>query len=243
LFKIFSGLLPDDCKTDKDKKTLLMITAQNLLKTDLPVLSAQDDPINALNLMDEFRVCHLPVLENGKYLGLISETTLLSVDEITTHDIDNELQLVKSSVAPGVHILEILKAASEQHLTLVPVVDTENNYLGAVTLEDLVEKMSEMQGASQRGGIIVLEMWEKDYSLQQIARIIEENDAKILSTSVSQGENGKIEVNLKINQPDVNPILQSFERFSYDVKASYQEAEYTEDLKKRYEELMRYLNI
>ena len=220
-----------------------MITAQNLLKTDLPVLSAQDDPINALNLMDEFRVCHLPVVENGKFLGLISETTLLSVDEIVTHDIDNGLQLVKSSVAPGVHILEILKAASEQHLTLVPVVDTENNYLGAVTLEDLVEKMSEMQGASQRGGIIVLEMWEKDYSLQQIARIIEENDAKILSTSVSQGENGKIEVNLKINQPDVNPILQSFERFSYDVKASYQEAEYTEDLKKRYEELMRYLNI
>ncbi len=220
-----------------------MITAQNLLKTDLPVLSAQDDPINALNLMDEFRVCHLPVVENGKFLGLISETTLLSVDEIVTHDVDNGLQLVKSSVAPGVHILEILKAASEQHLTLVPVVDTENNYLGAVTLEDLVEKMSEMQGASQRGGIIVLEMWEKDYSLQQIARIIEENDAKILSTSVSQGENGKIEVNLKINQPDVNPILQSFERFSYDVKASYQEAEYTEDLKKRYEELMRYLNI
>jgi acetoin utilization protein AcuB len=220
-----------------------MITAQNLLKTDLPVLSAQDDPINALNLMDEFRVCHLPVVENGKFLGLISETTLLSVDEIVTHDIDNGLQLVKSSVAPGVHILEILKAASEQHLTLIPVVDTENNYLGAVTLEDLVEKMSEMQGASQRGGIIVLEMWEKDYSLQQIARIIEENDAKILSTSVSQGENGKIEVNLKINQPDVNPILQSFERFSYDVKASYQEAEYTEDLKKRYEELMRYLNI
>ena len=220
-----------------------MITAQNLLKTDLPVLSAQDDPINALNLMDEFRVCHLPVVENGKFLGLISETTLLSIDEIATHEIESGLQLVKSSVMPGVHILEILKAASEHHLTLIPVVDGENNYLGAVTLEDLVEKMSEMQGASQRGGIIVLEMWEKDYSLQQIARIIEENDAKILSTSVSQGENGKIEVNLKINQPDVNPILQSFERFSYDVKASYQEAEFTEDLKKRYEELMRYLNI
>jgi len=123
------------------------------------------------------------------------------------------------------------------------VVDAENNYLGSIRLEDLVEQMSEMQGANQRGGIIVLEMWEKDYSMQQISRIIEENDAKILSTSVSPGESGKIEVNLKINQPDLNAIISSFERFGYQVKASYQESAYTEDLRKRYDELMRILNI
>ncbi len=220
-----------------------MITAHDLLKTDLPVLSAQDDPINALNLMDEYRLSHLPVVDNGKFLGIISETSLMSVDTLTNSNNQIELQLVKSSVLPGVHILDILKQAGEHHITLIPVVDAENNYKGAVTLEDLVEKLSEMQGASQRGGIIVLEMWEKDYSLQQIARIIEENDAKILSTSVSPGENGKIEVNLKISNPDLNPILQSLERFSYEIKASYQEQEYNDDMKKRYEELMRYLNI
>ncbi len=219
-----------------------MITALQLLKTDLPILSAQDDPINALNLMDEYRVSHLPVVDNGKFLGVISETTLMSADAIIGSS-QFELQLVKSCVLPTVHILDVLKEAGIHHITLIPVVDQENNYMGAVTLEDLVEKLSEMQGAAQPGGIIVLEMWEKDYSLQQIARIVEENDAKILSTSVSPGDNGKIEVHLKISQPDVNPILQSLERFSYDVKASYQEQEYTEDIKKRYEELMRYLNI
>lgn len=220
-----------------------MITALHLLKTDLPVLSAQDDPINALNLMDEYRVSHLPVVDNGKFLGVISETALLSVDAIITNETQSELQLVKSCVLPNVHILDILKEAGEHHITLIPVVDAANNYLGAVTLEDLVEKLSEMQGATQRGGIIVLEMWEKDYSLQQIARIVEENDGKILSTSVSPGDNGKIEIHLKISLPDLNPILQSLERFNYDVKASYQEQEFTEDIKKRYEELMRYLSI
>jgi hypothetical protein len=60
---------------------------------------------------------------------------------------------------------------------------------------------------------------------------------------LSPGEGGKIEVNLKLNQPDLNAIISSFERFGYNVKANYQESVYTEDLRKRYDELMRILNI
>jgi predicted transcriptional regulator len=197
--------------------------------------------MNALDLMDQFRISHLPVIENGKLLGLISEDALMDLESLQGDPAG--LPLVRSQVLPDTHILDILKIASEQRLSIVPVVDAENNYLGSIRLEDLVEQMSEMQGANQRGGIIVLEMWEKDYSMQQISRIIEENDAKILSTSVSPGESGKIEVNLKINQPDLNAIISSFERFGYQVKASYQESAYTEDLRKRYDELMRILNI
>jgi CBS domain-containing protein len=194
-------------------------------------------------MMDQYRVGHLPVTENNKFLGIISETTLLGIETILNDSTDPQLQLLKVSVLPDMHILDILKVASQNHISIIPVADSENNYVGAITLEDLVEKLSEMQGAEQRGGILVLEMWDKDYSLQQIARIIEENNTKILSTSVSPGEDGKIEVNLKVNQPDLNAIVQSFERFGYNVKATYQEPEYTEDLKRRYEELMRFLNI
>jgi acetoin utilization protein AcuB len=215
--------------------------SNQFLRKDFPVLNAQDDPVSALNLMDEYRVNHLPVVENGKYLGLISESALLGVESIV--DDENTLQLLKASVKPDTHILEILKVVSQYSITAVPVVDYENNYLGVVMQEDLVSRLSEMQGVHQPGGIIVLEMWEKDYSMQQIARIIEENNAKILSTTVSPGDDGKIELNLKINQPDLNAIMQSFERFGYTIKGSYQESIYNENLQTRYEELMRFLNI
>lgn len=220
-----------------------MINSNQFLRTDLPALNAQDDPINALNLMDEYRVGHLPVVENGKYLGLISENALLGIESMESGDGTVQLQLLKVSVRPEMHILDILKIVTQNHIHAVPVVDENENYLGMIMLEDLAEKLSEMQGAHQRGGIIVLEMWEKDYSMQQIARIIEENNAKILSTTVTAGEDGKIELNLKVNQPDLGAIMQSFERFGYSIKASYQESEYTEDLKNRYDELMRFLNI
>jgi acetoin utilization protein AcuB len=218
-----------------------VITSRKLLTSEIPTLSAHDEPMNALDVMDQFRISHLPVIENGKLLGLISEDALMDLESLQGDPAG--LPLIRSQVLPDAHILDILKIASEQRLSIVPVVDAENNYLGSIRMEDLVEQMSELQGANQRGGIIVLELWEKDYSMQQISRIIEENDAKILSTSLSPGESGKIEVNIKINQPDLNAIISSFERFGYQIKASFQESAYTEDLRKRYDELMRILNI
>ena len=218
-----------------------MITSRKLLTSDIPCLSAHDEPMNALDLMDQFRIAHLPVVENNKLLGLISEDALMDLESLQGDPAG--LPLIRAHVQPDTHILDILKLAGEHRLSIIPVVDSENNYMGSIRQEDLVEQMTEMQGANQRGGILVLEMWEKDYSMQQISRIIEENNAKILSTSVSPGEGGKIEVNLKLNQPDLNAIISSFERFGYNVKANYQESAYTEDLRKRYDELMRILNI
>jgi CBS domain-containing protein len=180
-------------------------------------------------------------VENGKLLGLISEDALMDLESLQGDSAG--LPLLRAQALKDAHILDVLKVAGEHRLSIVPVVDAENNYLGSIRLEDLLEKTSEMQGANQRGGIVVLEMWDKDYSMQQISRIIEENNAKILSTTVSPGEGGKIEVNIKINQPDMNAILSSFERFGYFIKASFQELAYTEDLRKRYDELMRILNI
>jgi len=220
-----------------------LITAQTLVNPDLPALTAQDDPVNALNLMDQFRVAHLPVVENGKFRGVISETELLSIDRIASEK-ENAMKLVEVSVPPEEHILEILKVASEHHLTIIPVVDVEKKYMGAITLEKLVDSLSQYQSVNDPGAIVVLEINENDYHLSQIARIVEENDARILSLSVNTSPgSGKMELHLKINKEDINPILQSFERFGYNITASYQEPEYTEDMRTRYDELMRYLNI
>ena len=124
--------------------------------------------------MDRYRVAHLPVVEKGKFLGMASETAMLSAGDVVSDPEMHYTNLIDGSVEPDEHILEVLKSASELHLTAIPVVDKTGNFLGCVTLEDLVEKLSQMQGADRPGGIIVLEMAEQDYSLQQIARIVED---------------------------------------------------------------------
>jgi len=221
-----------------------VITAQHILNNRIPVLQPQDDAIDALNLMDQFRVADLPVVDGERYAGMISETALMSVDQVVGNEsLQTGAGLLQVSVKPGDHIFEVMRVVTENHLSVVPVVSADGTYVGAITLEEIVDAVTRMQGVSEPGGIIVLEMASTDYSLQQIARIVEENGAKLLSVTVHESVPGMVDVNLKINQPDLNAILQSLNRFNYSIKGSYQEPEYTENLQRRYEELMRFLNI
>ncbi|MEJ6795123.1 MAG: acetoin utilization protein acuB, partial [Flavobacteriales bacterium] len=103
---------------------------------------------------------------------------------------------------------------------------------------------TDMKSVKAPGGVLVLEMPERDYSLTEIARLVEENDAKILSASITSSVSQEYsEVTLKINRQDLSAIIQTFERYDYTIKASYQKQRFSDSLQNRYEELMKYLNI
>jgi CBS domain-containing protein len=198
--------------------------------------------MHVLNLMDELRVNDLPVVENGLFLGLANESDFLNA-EVYQGEIQAELDLLNVSVLPDSHVLDVLKVISQNDVTVVPVVDEGNNYLGSITSADLLDHLAEMLGVMREGGIIVLQVFERDHSIQQIARIIEENNAKILSLSVVPASEGNLEMHIKIDLPDLNPILQSLERFNYNVLSKFQASQFDDELKDRYNELMRYLNM
>jgi CBS domain-containing protein len=219
-----------------------MNKALNLISKSLPALNRGESALQVLNLMDEMRVTDLPVVENGMFVGLANESDFLNA-EVYQGEVQAELDLLKVSVLPDSHVLDVLKVVSENDITVIPVVDEGNHYLGSITSADLLDHLAEMLGVMREGGIIVLQMLERDHSIQQIARIIEENNAKILSLSVVPATEGNLEMHIKIDLPDLNPILQSLERFNYIVLSKFQAAQFDNELKDRYDELMRYLNI
>jgi CBS domain-containing protein len=132
---------------------------------------------------------------------------------------------------------------AQNKLSILPVVDSENNYQGCITLSNLVRVFSETASLKDIGSVITLELNINDYSISEIGKIIESDDAKILSLYVtSSPDTTKMELTIKVNKTDVSRILQTFFRFNYIVTASYQQSDYEEDIKKRYEAFMRYLN-
>ena len=219
-----------------------MNKALSLISKSLPALTRGESALRVLNLMDEFRVNDLPVVENGLFVGLANESDFLNA-EVYPGEVQAELDLLVVSVLPDSHVLDVLKVMSENDLSVIPVVDEGNNYLGSITSADLLDHLAEMLGVMRDGGIIVLQVPERDHSIQQIARIIEENNAKILSLSVVPATEGNLEMHIKIDLPDLNPILQSLERFNYTVLSKFQAAQFDNELKDRYDELMRYLNM
>ena len=127
---------------------------------------------------------------------------------------------------------------------MVPVIDDKENYVGIITSENLVQYLAGISAITEPGGIIVLELNVKDFVLSEIARIVESNDAKILSLYVSTyPESTKMEITIKLNITELKSLISTFERFNHTVKASFQESEYFDDLKDNYDSLMKYLSI
>ncbi len=218
--------------------------AIELISEDIPPLTHTDTGEKALRWMDEFKVSHLPVLKNGNFVGVISESDIL--DKMDVQDTLDKLfdHLPRPYVNENSHIYEVLTKISEHKLSVLPILDDNEKYLGCTSIHNLITKIANTGSIKESGGIIVLEVNAVDYSMAQIAQIVESNNAKILSSYImSPSDSNKLEVTLKINQIELDRIIRTFERYDYTIKASFQKSSGDEDVQFRYDALMNYLNF
>ncbi|MCX6247465.1 MAG: CBS domain-containing protein [Bacteroidetes bacterium] len=220
-----------------------MIARQLIAENILPLRPAETGE-SALAMMDELRVSQLPVADDGLFLGLISDTDILTYDNPSESVGTHPLSLSNAYILEDQHIYEVIRIMDAMKLTLLPVLDEKKHYLGSVTLVSLSHHFAGLMALNNPGGIIILELNDKDYLLTEIAQIVESNDAKILGMYITTfPDSTRMEVTLKLNKIDVGPILQTFTRYKYNIKASFSEDTYTESLQERYNSLMNYLNI
>jgi acetoin utilization protein AcuB len=220
-----------------------MIARQLISETITPLRPAETGA-GALGLMDEMRVSHLPIVEDKEFIGLISDTDILTFDSFAESVGNHPLSLTNAYILENQHIYDVIRIIDAMKLTLVPVLDENKLYLGSITLTSLSHHLSGLMALDNPGAIVVLELNDKDYLLTEIAQIVESNDAKILGMYITTfPDSTRMEVTLKINKMDVGPVLQTFVRYNYSIKASYSEDTYTESLQERYNSLMNYLNI
>ncbi len=195
-------------------------------------------------MMEDFHVRHLPIVDPDKKL-----TGILSEEEALNQDSDLEISNYSLALPPLYvhaydHVYEVMRLLAEYHLTVVPVVDNEQQYLGLITVERALHHFAEMSAFREPGSILVLEVGKRDYSMAEIARIVESENAVILSSFVTVvPDSMRIEVTLKINRQQIQSIVATFERFNYQIKASFNESDYLDTLQERYDALMAYLNV
>jgi signal-transduction protein with cAMP-binding, CBS, and nucleotidyltransferase domain len=218
--------------------------ARELISEDIPPLKTSDTGERALTWMDEFRVSHLPIVNNVDFLGLISESDILDFNSSREPIGGHSLNLSRPYVFDYQHTYDVLKVMSSLKLSVIPVLNDKEQYLGLIHLSTLLQHFAEMASMKESGGLLVLELNLHDYSLSEIARIVESNDAKILSSYISSHiDSTKLEVTIKINRTDLSAIIQTFNRYNYTIKASFHQSEYVDDLKDRFDSFMSFLNI
>lgn len=219
--------------------------ANELISDVILPLRTSDSGSTALSWMEEMRVSHLPIVNNEAFLGLVSEKDIYDLNNFEEPLGNYQLSLSRPYAIYNQHLFDVVRVVITLDLSLIPVLDYNDDYLGCITRSTLLNQMAETGSFSQPGGIIVLQMNVVDYSLHEIARLVESNDAKILSCCTRTfDESTKIEISIKLNKIDVSSVIQTFNRFDYHVVASFSdENNYDDLLKERFGALMNYLNI
>jgi acetoin utilization protein AcuB len=221
------------------------MVAGDLISEIIPSLKTSDTGQTALNWMEIFRISHLPIVNNQDFLGLISDTDIYDMNQPEEPIGNHELTLLKPYVSSSQHIFEVIGLAAQFKLSVIPVLDENNHFKGVITTSDLIKHIAGFSSLDQPGGIIVLEMVERDYSLSQIVQIVESNNIKVLSMYItSPADSIRLEVTLKVNTTDLLSLIKTFERYNYEVKTWVTTNDSIDKFySERFDLLMKYLNI
>jgi acetoin utilization protein AcuB len=220
------------------------MTITQLISTNIPQLTLQDKVSKALTMMDDFELNHLCVIQKDKFIGIVGKEDLLNRanDNLTVDSLQEEY--LHSLILEQEHFSKALQIISEKNLTLLPVLNAERDFIGVITSVNLLHQLSFFLGGDVPGGIIIIEMENRNFSFSEISRLIETHDSLItqLNTQLNK-ETGLLQITLKLNKTEIADIIATLQRFEYHIVAYYGEEAYTNELQDNYSHLMHYLNI
>lgn len=219
--------------------------ARELINQMIPPLKLTDTAAYAMIWLDEFRTKELPVVDNGEFLGLINEEQIL--DQNDSAKLIREFNLAKKNctVRESQFFYDVIRVAVDNDVELVAVLNDDKKFVGVITIQDTITAFAQTSPFQAPGSVLVLSMQSRDYSLSELSRLIEENNARILSSSVKHDpiDHNKIKLTIKINREDVSTIVATLERFNYKIISRFQETEVTDTDRGRIDELLKFLDI
>ena len=219
--------------------------AKELINYLIPPLKPIDSVDKALQWMEELRLSELPVAEDKKFLGIVSEEMLLAMpsDQILV----SELQLVgqETIIGESRHFYEVLRVAYSTSRKMVAVLDEYERYLGAISVEDVVEAFAKTSTIQHPGAILVIATNFRDYYLSEISRLVESVDARIISSYIvaRQDDPSQLEMTIKINKEETSHVVSLLNANGYNVLESFSESPNTVLEKDRLDQLLNFLKF
>ena len=218
--------------------------AAELISNSIPPLKTSDTVQKSMERMIEFKISHLPIVNESQFLGMLAEEELIEVKDLNSPIGALTLSLLNPFVYEDVHIYDVIRLLDQLNLSVVPVLDYKKNYIGLISINHLFSYAADIFAVKEPGGIIVLEIGNRNNSLAHMAQIVEADNAQVLSSYIqSFPDSTRLEVTLKINKTELSGIIASFERYDYQVKAVFNSTKADDGTEDRFNSFMNYLNV
>lgn len=217
--------------------------ASQLIQQTFPILHLTDKIGFALQLMDEYDVQHLPIINDEIFIGSVAKSDLLDEDE--SHQlVAVEDSFITAVVKKDAFIIGALKIITDNELSVLPVVNELGELQGTIAINTLLQSLSKFLGTGEPGGIIVMEAERRNFSFGEISRLVETNDAYITQLNTyTESETGLVIISVKVNKVEISDILATFQRYDYVIRYYFGEEQFANELKENYNHLMTYLNL
>ena len=214
----------------------------DFLNSNIKALRTTDTVADAQDLFAEYPFSHFPVLEDGIYI------VCAGAEDVELMDIDKTMDEIRFNferffVRDTTIWLDVLEVFAKNETNVVPVLNEENKYIGYYEITDIIKFFDQTPFLKEAGGIVVVEKGVLEYSMSEVAQIVESNNGRLLGLFVSEITNDKVQITVKISLGGLSEIIQTFRRYNYDIITEHQEDAYLNTLKDRSDYLDKYLNI
>ena len=219
-----------------------MTDITDFLNTKINPLTTQDSITDAQDLFAEYPFSHFPVLENDIYIGCAG------AEDIELMDIEKKLSDIRYSfdrffVRDTTIWLDVLEIFAKNETNIMPVLNASNKYVGYYEITDIIQFFHQTPFLKEEGGILVVEKGIGDYTMSEVAQIVESNNGRLLGSFISEANLEKVQITIKISLGGLSEIIQTFRRYNYTIISEHQEDAYLNTLKDRSDYLDKYLNI
>jgi acetoin utilization protein AcuB len=125
--------------------------AMQAMTRNVVCIHAHDSIETAKDIMDEWDIRHLPVVDHGKLVGMLSDRDILLRTSLTSNNVkvvdDCEVRDAMTArvitCSPTDSIAKIASAMTDKKIDSVPVVEDDGELVGLVTSTDLLELLKE----------------------------------------------------------------------------------------------------
>lgn len=214
----------------------------DIINNNVRALDKNDSIGHALDEFEKYGYDFLPVLSNGELVCCLHREAI--IDHSDFEIIQDVIQCEDLFFANiELSIFDVMRLFAINATNILPVVDLERKYLGTVLVEDLLNQIGNTPFVLEKGGVLIVRKSMREYSISEIANIVESENAKILGILTSDFVDNDIVLTIKINQMRLANIETALKRFGYSIVDSYYENKNFNNLQDRYNQLMNYLDI
>ncbi len=163
---------------------------KNWMVTNVLTVTPDQTVEDALQLMKIHSIRHLPVVEGGNLVGLVTESSLrpyLSPEKL--HLSLREVMILNPlTVEPETSIDEVAKIIYKYKVGGLPVVKN-GKLVGIITVTDIVEAFIEIMGLLRSSSR--LDVIPKEDNLDEVLEVLKKNGGKIISIGMETNLEGK----------------------------------------------------